>query len=126
MPAPEALTDVLYRLADPAVPGIEKLNLVEGATPDKAVVIDRFATALRDGGYAPMTFDATNIAWSGRDPSDVVATINVTPANPEAGGFSFPMEFTPYEEGWQLSERTAGMLLAFGNSPAETAPKPPG
>lgn len=126
VPVPEALTDVLYRLADPAVPGIEKVDLVEGASADKAVVLDKFATALRDGGYAPMTFDATDIAWSDRDPADVVANITVTPANPDAGGFSFPMEFTPYQRGWQLSERTAEMLLVFGKAPAAGPPAPPG
>lgn len=126
VPPPQALTDVLYRLADPAVPGIEKLNLVEGASTDKAVVLDKFATALRDGGYAPMAFDATDIAWSDRDPTDVVATIHVTAANPEAGGFSFPMEFKPYQGSWQLSQQTAATLLAFGQAAATTSPAPPG
>jgi hypothetical protein len=50
LPAPDALTAVLSRLADPAVPGTEKLNLVEGATPDSAAKLDKFSNALRDGG----------------------------------------------------------------------------
>jgi hypothetical protein len=120
VPPPEVLTDVLYRLADPAVPGVEKLNLVEGATPDNAAVLDKFANALLDGGYAPMTFDARDIAWSDRNPADVVATVSVSTPNPGAPGFSFPMEFKPYQGGWQLSQRTAEMLLAFGSSPAPT------
>lgn len=33
LPAPEALIDVLSRLADPAVPGTNKVQLIEGATP---------------------------------------------------------------------------------------------
>ena len=36
LPAPEALTDVLNRLADPNVPGVNKVSLVEGATPESA------------------------------------------------------------------------------------------
>src|ERR1700761_6473192 len=51
LPPPQALTDVLGRLADPNVPGANKLNLVEGATPDSAATIDKFANALRDNGY---------------------------------------------------------------------------
>ncbi|MBS4730441.1 hypothetical protein MSM1_19650 [Mycobacterium sp. SM1] len=116
LPPPEALTDVLYRLADPSVPGTDKLSLVEDATPDSAASLDKFATALRDGGYAPAAFAATDIAWSDRDPATVVATINVTTPNRGVQGFSFPMEFKPHQGGWQLSQQTADMLLAVGTS----------
>ena len=40
----------MYRLADPAVPGKDKLDLVENTTADEAGTIDRFAAALRDDG----------------------------------------------------------------------------
>jgi hypothetical protein len=117
VPPPEVLADVLYRLADRAVPGAEKLNLVEGATVDNAAALDKFATALVDGGYSPVSFDVTDIAWSDRDPADVVAKVNVTTPNRDVHGFSFPMEFKPYQGGWQLSRLTADMLLAFSASP---------
>lgn len=116
VPAPDALTGVLYQLADPSVPGTQKLHLVEGATPDNAATLDKFATALLEGGYAPMTFTARDIAWSDRNPADVVATVDVTTPTRGAAGFSFPMEFKPYQGGWQLSQSTAQMLLAFGSS----------
>src|SRR5579884_2687307 len=111
LPPAQALTDVLYRLADPAVPGNQKLDLVESATPDNAAALEKFATALVDGGYAPVTFNATDIAWSDKDPADVVATVNVTSPNRDAPGFSFPMEFKPYPGGWQLSHQTVDVLL---------------
>jgi len=53
LPAPEALTDVMYRLADPAVPGKDKMDLVENTTADEAGTIDKIAAALRDNGYTP-------------------------------------------------------------------------
>lgn len=127
LPAPEALTDVLNRLADPAVPGINKLNLIEGATPESAATLDEFTTALRDGGYLPMTFVANNIAWSDKNPSNAVATISVNTGQANNRAFTFPMEFAPFQGGWQLSRRTAEMLLALGNSPApapESTPAP--
>lgn len=124
MPPPDALTDVLYRLADPGVPGSQKLNLIEGATPDSAGALDKFANALLDGGYAPMTFTARDIAWSDRHPADVVATVDVTTPNPGMSGFTFPMEFKPHQGGWQLSQQTAEMLLAFSNSQETTVPAP--
>lgn len=120
LPAPEALTGVLYRLADPSVPGAAKLNLVEGATADNAAVLDQFATGLLNGGYAPMKFDARDLKWSDRDPANVVATVEVSSPTPGVAKFSFPMEFKPYQQGWQLSARTAEMLLAF--SSAQVAP----
>ncbi len=122
LPAPEVLTDVLSRLADPNVPGIDKVNLVEGATPESAAGLDKFTNALRDNGYLPMTFAAKDIAWSDKNPSNVMATISVDTAQANNGNFTFPMEFTPFQGGWQLSRRTAEMLLALGTSPAPTTP----
>ncbi|MGO9154541.1 hypothetical protein [Mycobacterium sp.] len=124
LPPPEALTDVLGRLADPNVLGTNKLNLVEGATPESAATLDKFTNALRDNGYQPMTFVADNIAWSDKNPADVVATITVKTARANNGVFTFPMEFTPFQGGWQLSKRTAQTLLALGNSPGLSTPAP--
>lgn len=113
---------MLSRIADPNVPGINKVNLIEGATPESAATLDTFTNALRDNGYQPMTFVADNIAWSDKNPSDVMATITVKAAHANNGAFTFPMEFTPTQGGWQLSKRTAETLLALGNSPAITTP----
>ncbi len=125
LPAPEALTDVLYRLADPAVRGTDKLTLVEATTPDDAATIDTFAAALRDGGFTPLTFTADEIRWSDRRAGDALATVNVTTSNAaNPGGFTFPMEFHPVGGGWQLSRETADMLLAFGNARGASAASP--
>jgi hypothetical protein len=126
LPPPEALIGVLYRLADPGVPGIAKLNLVEGATPDHAAVIDEFANALLDNGYAPMQLQVRDIAWSQVDPGYVMATVQIATPKPGAAGvFTFPMEFKPYQGGWQLSQQTARMLLAVA-SPQFMPPATPG
>ena len=126
LPPPDALATVLYRLADPAVPGTQKLNLVQGATPDNAAVLEQFATALLNGGFAPMKVDVRNVAWSDRDPADVVADVDLSSPNRRGPRFGFPMEFTRYQGGWQLSARTADVLLAFrtaqAESPAATTP----
>lgn len=129
LPAPEALADVMARLADPNVPGTEKLGLIEDTAPADAAALDRFAAALRDSGFTPVRFTASEMRWSDSRPGDVIATI--TAAAPEsaattavsAGQFAFPMEFRPDGTGWQLSRDTAEMLLAFGN--ARTEPSAP-
>jgi hypothetical protein len=126
LPAPDALIDVLNRLADPNVPGINKVNLIENATADRAGALDKFTNALRDNGYLPMTFAANDLAWSDKNPSHVKATVTVNTAQPNNGKFTFPMEFTPFQGGWQLSQRTAEMLLALGNSTTTTPPPPAG
>jgi hypothetical protein len=125
LPGPEALNAVLTRLADPNVPGADKVNLVEGATPDSAGRLDKFVSALRDNGYLPMTFAANNVAWSDKNPSHVMATVTVNTAHPSNPNFTFPMEFTPFQGGWQLSRRTAEMLLALDRSPGATTPQVP-
>ncbi|HTM86359.1 MAG TPA: hypothetical protein VL179_15940, partial [Mycobacterium sp.] len=79
LPDPGALTDVLYRLADPGVPGTDKLNLVQGAADSDAIALDRFATAMYDNGFRPPTFEAGDVGWSAAGaPDDVVATVTVT------------------------------------------------
>lgn len=122
LPPSEALTDVLNQLADPNLPGVNKVGLVEGATPEGAGTLEKFVNALRDNGYLPMTFTASNIGRSDKNPSDVSATVSINTARADQGVFTFPMEFAPYQGGWQLSRRTANMLLALGNSPGESNP----
>jgi len=124
LPAPDALASVLYRLADATVPGLQKLNLVEGATPESAGVLDQFANALINGGYTPIKFDVRQVLWSNRDPADVVANVDVTSTNPHGPRFAFPMEFRPYQGGWQLSARTADVLLAFRSDAVEPPARP--
>jgi hypothetical protein len=122
LPTPEALVDVLNRLADPAVPGGEKVGLIEGATPASAATLDKFTNALRDGGYLPMTFVPKDLAWSDKNPSNVTATVVVNTAHANNRVFTFPMEFTPFQGGWQLSRKTAEMLLAVNNSTPSPTP----
>lgn len=124
LPDPVVLTDLLARLADPAVPGAEKLPLVQGATATDTPALDNFARALQDSHLVPLIFTATGLAWSDRDPGNVVATVAASGPDPKAAGFSFPMEFSPEGGGWQLSRRTADMLLVFGDS-AATPTTPP-
>jgi hypothetical protein len=125
LPPPDALAGVLYRLADPKVPGPQKLSLVEGSTPENAGVYDQFANALVNGGYAPVKFDVRDVGWSDRDPADVVANVDVSTTNAKGPHFGFPMEFKPAAGGWQLSARTADVLLAFRTDTTQP-PAPPG
>ena len=55
---------MLVRLSDPAVPGADKIGLVELATADDAAALDKFGRALADNGALPLTFDATDLKWS--------------------------------------------------------------
>ncbi len=136
LPEPVALTDLLGRLADPAVPGTDKLPLVQDATASDAGALDNFTRALQDNHMVPLTFTAADMAWSDQSPGNVVANITATGPDPNIGGLSFPMEFIPVGGGWQLSRRTVDTLLVFGDSanqplppdltsPAEPVPGPP-
>jgi hypothetical protein len=122
LPPPEALTDVLARLSDPTVPGTDKIDLVELATADDAVALDKFGKALADNGALPLTFEATDLKWSDTEAGNVVATVNVTTANKPPGNFSFPMEFTPVRDKWKLTRKTADLLLQFGEAQTATTP----
>ncbi|HJT95433.1 MAG TPA: hypothetical protein VJ777_26430 [Mycobacterium sp.] len=124
LPPPTALTDVMARLADVNVPGADKVALVEYATADDAAALDRFGRALRDGGFTPLTFEATDLTWSQAHPGNVVANIIIKTANRQAGGdFTFPMEFSPTHGSWQVTRQTADMLLQLGQEPTATPPR---
>jgi hypothetical protein len=126
LPAPEALIDVLNRLSDPAVPGADKIGLVELATADDAAALDKFGKALADNGALPLAFEAVDLRWSENEAGNVVATVNVTTANKPPGKFSFPMEFAPVHDRWELTRKTANLLLDFGEgATATTATSPP-
>jgi hypothetical protein len=124
LPAPEALTDVLYKLADTSIPGDQKVPLVEGATNDDAQKIDKFGKALADSGYNPLGFTAINIGWATNPPGNVTADVTVHSQNPAmTNGFTFPMEFKPLAGGgWQLSRTTADILLTYNQNPATPTP----
>ena len=124
LPAPEVLIDVLARLSDPAVPGADKIDLVELATADDAAALDKFGKALADSGALPLTFAATDLKWSETETGNVVATVDVTTANKPPGKFSFPMEFTPVRDQWELTRKTADLLLDFGTAQTATSPPP--
>ena len=127
MPPPEALTDVLYRLADTAVPGDAKVALVEGASSADAAKLDKFGKALQDSGYLPLGFTAENIAWAASAPGNVTSDVTVHSQNPTmTNGFTFPMEFKPAPDGgWQLSRTTADILLTLNQNPATPTPPTP-
>jgi hypothetical protein len=124
LPSPTALTDVMGRLADPNIPGTDKVALVQNGTPADAAALDRFGKALRDGGYMPLTFEAQDLTWAQDQQGDVIANITITTANPQAAGrdLKFPMEFSPQQDTWQLTRKTADLLLQLGQQP--TAPPP--
>lgn len=127
LPAPEALSDVLSRLADSSVPGEQKVALLQYGTPGDAEPLDKFGRALTDNGLAPLTFQATDLAWAPNQPGDVVATITITPSGPQAKSFVYPMQFTRAGSGWLLTRATADQLLEMGQSapPPSASQQPP-
>jgi hypothetical protein len=122
LPAREALIDVLNQLSDPTVPGADKIDRIELATADDAAALDKFSKALADNGALPLAFEATDLKWSETEAGNVVATVNVTTASKPPGKFSFPMEFTPVHDKWELTRKTADLLLDFGQAQTSTTP----
>lgn len=120
LPPPSALTDVLYRLADPNAPGTQRAGLIEDAGPGDPAALDRFGRALADNGYHLMTFDAADLTWTAAGDEVVATVIARTPPGRTDGDFTFPMEFAPTPDGgWLLTRDSADMLLEVdaGQSP---------
>jgi len=121
LPAPTTLTDVMSRLADPNIPGTDKIGLVEYGTPADTAALDRFAKALHDSGYAPVTFAAADLTWAQDQTGNVITNVTVKAANPQAGkDVKIPMEFSPQQDSWQLTRKTTDLLLQLGPKPTAT------
>lgn len=119
LPPVDQLTGVIYQLADPSIPAERKIGLVQYATPDDEAALTNFAQALKDGGFDPVTVDATDLRWAG-DPGHVIASVTIGSPNPNVQPFTFPIEFAPIRDTWQLSRRSAEQLLPLG---AATPPR---
>jgi hypothetical protein len=124
LPEPAALTDVMNRIADANVPGAEKTALIEAAGPGDAAALDKFGQALLQNGYTPLNFEARDLRWVQATPDTVSAVISLKSANPQAGDFSYPMEFIRTNGSWQLSRRSADELLQPTAAASQT-PSPP-
>jgi hypothetical protein len=120
LPSPDALTGVLYRLADTSIPVEQKVGLVQYATVDDQPVLTNFGEALKANGFVPLNVAATDLAWSGQ-PGNVLANVTISTTNPAVKPFTFPMEFSPIRDAWQLTQRTADQLLPLVGA---TKPKP--
>lgn len=116
LPPPDALAGVLYQLADNSIPGERKLALVQFAAPEEQPALENFGRALADGGFRQLTVEADDLSWSAT-PGNVIATVRLGTADDPARTFSFPMEFSPMRDGWQLTRRTADQLLTIGGPP---------
>lgn len=116
LPPPDALAGVLYQLADNSIPGERKLALVQFAAPEEQPALENFGRALADGGFRQLTVEANDLSWSAT-PGNVIATVRLGTADDPARTFSFPMEFSPMRDGWQLTRRTADQLLTIGGPP---------
>jgi hypothetical protein len=129
LPPPDALTGVLYHLADTSIPVEQKVGLVQYATVDDQPVLANFGEALKANGFDPVNITASDLAWAAQ-PGNVLANVTISAADPTVKPFAFPMEFSPMRSGWQLTQRTADQLLPLvGGTPAPapaTTPTPPG
>lgn len=128
LPAPEALAGVLQQLADPAVPPERKVGLVQYGTAQDQPLLQNFAEALAANGYDPLGVTVTDLSWAAQ-PGNVTAIVTLAPPNPGPATFTYPMEFSPMRDGWQLARRTADQLLpALGGTapPGSAAPAQPG
>jgi hypothetical protein len=134
LPPVDALTGVLYRIADPSVPPEQKAGLIEHATPEDQAMLATFTKALADNGFIPLNVTATDLAWSANHPGNVLATITLSSVTTPANKFTYPMEFSPLGTTWQLNRQTANLLLSPGKpggapgsgpAPAQPPPAPP-
>ncbi|MDH6246136.1 hypothetical protein [Mycobacterium sp. OTB74] len=132
LPAADVLTGVLARLADPSIPVEQKIGLIQYGTVQDRGPVNSFTKALHDNGFDPMNVTATDLAWSASSPGNIVATVTMSSSVTPQKSFTFPMEFSPLRDTWQLSRQTANMLLAFGKpggpeneAPAPSVPAPP-
>ena len=105
---------MLYRLADTSIPAEQKVGLVQYATVDDQPVLTNFGEALKANGFVA-NVEVTDLAWSAQ-PGNVLANVTLSTADPAVRPFTYPMEFTPIHDAWQLTQRTADQLLPLAGT----------
>jgi hypothetical protein len=115
LPTPEALAGVIYTLADTSVPAEQKVGVVQYATVDDEPALARFGQALKDSGFVPVTVTAEDLKWS-TSPGNVTATVTIASPNPAVQPFTYPLEFSPLHDTWQLTKRSADELLPLNGA----------
>lgn len=110
---------MISRLADTSIPAEQKVGLVQYATVDDQAVLTNFGEALKANGFVPLTVVATDLAWSSQ-PGNVLANVTLSTADPAVKPFTYPMEFAPIHDAWQLTQRTADQLLPLAGTPTTT------
>jgi hypothetical protein len=124
LPDPDALAAILSQLADPTLPGPQKVALLQYGTAEDEAPIQSFGQALVDNGYAPPVVTATDLAWAPQ-PGDVTATVTMSSSDPAHAPFTYPLQFTPRNDGWQLTRRSAEQLLPGIVAAPSPPPAPP-
>ena len=117
LPAPEVLADVLYQLADPSIPVQRKIELLQYGTVADEPALQNFGEALAANGFAPLTVMVTDLAWAGQ-PGDIVANVTIGSSTPTVRPFTYPMQFSPLHDNWQLTRRSADQLLPLVGAPS--------
>ena len=106
---------MLTRLSDPAVPGADKIGLVELATADDAAALDKFGKALADNGALPLTFDSHRPEMVGnRERATWWRPSTSRPPTNRRASSASRWSSRPVRDGWQLTRKTADLLLDFG------------
>lgn len=90
------------------------------ATADDEPVLKNFGEALQSSGFNPLNVAVADVTWAGQ-PGNVLATVTISTADPAVKPFTYPMEFSPVRDGWQLTRRSADQLLPLV---AATGPTP--
>ncbi len=107
VPSPDQLTAVLYSLADPAVPFVNKTGLVEGGLgPIEAHAADKRLQKAAQNGQLPLSFSVANIAPAGPG----AATADVTASGPQLAPRTMNVKFVDLD-GWKVSRSSAMTLL---------------
>lgn len=128
LPPADALTGVLYRIADPSVPPEQKVGSIEHGTTEDQAELAAFTKALTDNGFIPINVGLADLAWSVNHPGNVIATVTLNSVTTPANKFTYPMEFSPLGRDWQLSRQSANALLSprpGAGAPAPSAPPAP-
>lgn len=115
LPAPEVLEGVISTLADTSIPVEQKVGLVQYATVDDQLALIKFGAALKDTGFVPVTVAAADLKWS-NTPGNVTASITIASPNQAVKPFTYPLEFSPLRDTWQLTKRSADELLPLNGA----------
>ncbi|WJR34204.1 hypothetical protein P3F83_01785 [Mycobacteroides immunogenum] len=107
LPTADQLRTILYTVANPDIPTLEKSAYVDGGVSEgTAACMDQYFSQAKQHGVFPLDFDVSDVRTAGPGAADAEVVITGPRMNPYKNRIRFV-----YEDGWRLTKNSIAQFV---------------